>query len=191
MSVRSSRLAAGPHGAAPERGQVLVIAVLAMSALFAMLGLRSLYFLLAGLVDRFVYLNLLITGTVQGDGLEVFTPEEPELGVTEIAPPDGAFYLYADVGHVTDDGMFRVLENGVVVADIPSMPLTQGCPTYERPGVESPETAALRELLAVASKLRAAGVELVPLAAREFAAVVNADIPRYARLVAQSGARVD
>lgn len=28
-----------------------------------------------------------------------------DLGVTEIAPPDGAFYLYADVGHVTDDSL--------------------------------------------------------------------------------------
>lgn len=27
----------------------------------------------------------------------------PELGITRIAPPDGAFYLYADVSHLTDD----------------------------------------------------------------------------------------
>ncbi|GAB3128625.1 pyridoxal phosphate-dependent aminotransferase [Tsukamurella serpentis] len=26
-----------------------------------------------------------------------------ELGVTEVAPPDGAFYAYADIGHLTDD----------------------------------------------------------------------------------------
>ncbi len=40
------------------------------------------------------------------------------------------------VGHVTDDGQFRVLEHGEVVADIPALPLTEGCPTYEREGVE-------------------------------------------------------
>ena len=29
----------------------------------------------------------------------------PELGLTAIAPPDGAFYLYADVGHLTNDSL--------------------------------------------------------------------------------------
>jgi len=50
----------------------------------------------------------------------------------------------AEIGVVTDDGRFRVLENGVVVADIPALPLTQGCPTYEREGVESEEIQRLR-----------------------------------------------
>jgi phosphoribosylformylglycinamidine synthase len=50
----------------------------------------------------------------------------------------------AEIGSVTDDGRFRVLENGVVVADIPALPLTQGCPTYERDGVESEEIRRLR-----------------------------------------------
>jgi phosphoribosylformylglycinamidine synthase II len=50
----------------------------------------------------------------------------------------------AVIGRVTDDGRFRVLEGGVVVADIPALPLTQGCPTYEREGVESEEVKALR-----------------------------------------------
>ncbi len=45
----------------------------------------------------------------------------------------------AVVGRVTADGRFRVLENGVAVADIPALPLTEGCPTYEREGVESEE----------------------------------------------------
>jgi phosphoribosylformylglycinamidine synthase len=48
------------------------------------------------------------------------------------------------IGRVTDDGMFRVLENGKVVADIPALPLTEGCPTYEREGIESEEIKALR-----------------------------------------------
>ena len=50
----------------------------------------------------------------------------------------------AVIGQVTDDGMFRVLEDGSVVADIPSLPLTEGCPTYERPGIESGEVKELR-----------------------------------------------
>jgi aspartate/methionine/tyrosine aminotransferase len=29
----------------------------------------------------------------------------PRLGLTKIAPPDGAFYMYADVSHLTDDSM--------------------------------------------------------------------------------------
>ncbi len=48
------------------------------------------------------------------------------------------------IGRVTDDGMFRVLEDGEVVADIPALPLTDGCPTYEREGIESEEIAKLR-----------------------------------------------
>ncbi|MCU0882842.1 MAG: aminotransferase class I/II-fold pyridoxal phosphate-dependent enzyme [Hyphomonadaceae bacterium] len=29
----------------------------------------------------------------------------PAMGLTSIAPPDGAFYIYADVGHLTDDSL--------------------------------------------------------------------------------------
>ena len=29
----------------------------------------------------------------------------PALGLDRIAPPDGAFYVYADVGHLTDDSL--------------------------------------------------------------------------------------
>ena len=29
----------------------------------------------------------------------------PRLGLNSIAPPDGAFYIYADIGHLTDDSM--------------------------------------------------------------------------------------
>ncbi len=49
------------------------------------------------------------------------------------------------IGHVTDDGRFRVLEDGVLVADIPALPLTEGCPTYEREGIEGEDIKALRE----------------------------------------------
>jgi len=52
----------------------------------------------------------------------------------------------AVIGHVTDHGRFRVLEADRVVADIPALPLTRGCPTYEREGVESPEVRRLRAM---------------------------------------------
>ena len=29
----------------------------------------------------------------------------PRLGLSAIAPPDGAFYIYADVAHLTDDSL--------------------------------------------------------------------------------------
>jgi phosphoribosylformylglycinamidine synthase subunit PurL len=48
------------------------------------------------------------------------------------------------VGTVTDDGHFRIFENGVLVASIPALPLTEGCPTYEREGVEAEEVKAAR-----------------------------------------------
>ena len=50
----------------------------------------------------------------------------------------------AVVGRVTGDGRFRVLENGRVVADVPVLPLTEGCPVYEREGAESPEARSRR-----------------------------------------------
>ena len=50
------------------------------------------------------------------------------------------------VGSVTATGTFRVLEDGVAVADIPALPLTEGCPTYERPGEEAAEIRDLRDM---------------------------------------------
>ncbi len=52
----------------------------------------------------------------------------------------------AEVGQVTDDGTFRVREGDRVVAEIPALPLTEGCPTYERAGVEAEEVQALRRM---------------------------------------------
>ncbi len=44
----------------------------------------------------------------------------PALGLAHIAPPDGAFYIYADIGHLTDDSLgfcTRLLEDtGVATA---------------------------------------------------------------------------
>lgn len=51
-----------------------------------------------------------------------------------------------EIGEVTADGRFRVLENDAVVADMPALPLTEGCPTYEREGIEAEEVRQLREM---------------------------------------------
>ncbi len=44
----------------------------------------------------------------------------PTLGISKIAPPDGAFYIYADIGHLTNDSMAfckrLVMETGVALA---------------------------------------------------------------------------
>jgi phosphoribosylformylglycinamidine synthase subunit PurL len=48
------------------------------------------------------------------------------------------------IGRVTDTGRYVVREHGAVIVDIPGEPLVEGCPTYTRQGVESPEIAALR-----------------------------------------------
>ena len=44
----------------------------------------------------------------------------PRLGLTNIAPPDGAFYIYADIGHLTDDSfsfcMQLLKDTGVATA---------------------------------------------------------------------------
>ena len=50
----------------------------------------------------------------------------------------------ATIGRVTDDGMFRVREDGVVRVEIPVKPLVDDCPTYVREGVMSPATAEAR-----------------------------------------------
>jgi phosphoribosylformylglycinamidine synthase len=48
------------------------------------------------------------------------------------------------IGHVTDDGMYRVRHHGVVVAAIPGTPLVEDCPVYEPDARESAEVAARR-----------------------------------------------
>ncbi|HUF49987.1 MAG TPA: phosphoribosylformylglycinamidine synthase subunit PurL [Longimicrobiales bacterium] len=50
----------------------------------------------------------------------------------------------AVIGHVTDDGMYRVRENGVIVCEVPGEPLVNECPTYVREAVESEEVVRLR-----------------------------------------------
>ncbi len=50
----------------------------------------------------------------------------------------------ATIGQVTDDGMFRVREDGVVRVEIPVKPLVDDCPTYVREGVMGPAVAEAR-----------------------------------------------
>ena len=47
----------------------------------------------------------------------------PRLGLTRVAPPDGAFYLYADIGHMTEDsfGFCRDLLVGTGVVAAPGI----------------------------------------------------------------------
>ena len=47
----------------------------------------------------------------------------PRLGLASIAPPDGAFYVYADIGHLTDDslGFCTALLRDTGVATAPGM----------------------------------------------------------------------
>jgi len=52
----------------------------------------------------------------------------------------------ATIGRVTDDGYFRVRENGEIVCEIPVDPLVNDCPTYVRDGVEDPEVVARRDI---------------------------------------------
>jgi len=49
------------------------------------------------------------------------------------------------VGRVTDDGLFRVVHDGVVVAAIPGQSLVEDCPVYHPEAAESPAAAARRE----------------------------------------------
>ena len=50
------------------------------------------------------------------------------------------------IGHVTDDEMFRVLHNNVVVAEIPGPALVDGCPIYEPKAAEDPTAKARRAI---------------------------------------------
>uniref|UniRef100_UPI0035C95A35 aminotransferase class I/II-fold pyridoxal phosphate-dependent enzyme n=1 Tax=uncultured Sphingomonas sp. TaxID=158754 RepID=UPI0035C95A35 len=51
---------------------------------------------------------------------ELLLAAMPALGLERIAPPDGAFYIYADIGHLTDDSMAFclqvLLDTGVATA---------------------------------------------------------------------------
>jgi phosphoribosylformylglycinamidine synthase subunit PurL len=66
-------------------------------------------------------------------------------GLDDVRAVFDRWSLHSDViGKVTDDGLVRVLDNGVLAAEIPALLLTDECPTYTREGIESPRTIALR-----------------------------------------------
>jgi phosphoribosylformylglycinamidine synthase subunit PurL len=48
------------------------------------------------------------------------------------------------IGHVTDDGLFRVKHNGLTVAEIPGQRLVEDCPIYTPEAREAPGAAARR-----------------------------------------------
>src|SRR5688572_1209939 len=50
----------------------------------------------------------------------------------------------AVIGHVTDDGLYRVRDHGEIVCEVPGEPLVTGCPTYVREARESAEIQRLR-----------------------------------------------
>lgn len=50
----------------------------------------------------------------------------------------------AAIGYVTDDGMVRVLDNGVIECEVPAALFTDECPTYIRPAAESPAVIEAR-----------------------------------------------
>ena len=49
-----------------------------------------------------------------------------------------------EIGHVTDDGLFRVKHNGLTVAEIPGQQLVDDCPIYTPEAREAPAAAARR-----------------------------------------------
>jgi phosphoribosylformylglycinamidine synthase len=71
--------------------------------------------------------------------------------------------IYAvTIGHVTNDGMFRVLENGQIAADIPALALTDDAPIYNRPSTVPHYLASTQDLdLAKTSDVKTEDVEPV------------------------------
>jgi len=60
------------------------------------------------------------------------------------------------IGHVTDDGIYRVRHHGLVVAAIPGQRLVDDCPMYEPTAREGDDTKALRAALPAAISSRRA-----------------------------------
>ncbi|MSR06915.1 MAG: phosphoribosylformylglycinamidine synthase subunit PurL [Gemmatimonadetes bacterium] len=57
------------------------------------------------------------------------------------------------IGHVTDDGMYRVRHGDRVVVEIPGARLVEDCPVYEPEATEGAEMAGLRRLEPPASRM--------------------------------------
>jgi phosphoribosylformylglycinamidine synthase len=55
------------------------------------------------------------------------------------------------VGRVTDDGLFRVVHDGLLVAAIPGRELVESCPVYHPEAAEAPEAVARRQRVPTAA----------------------------------------
>ncbi|HEV8613255.1 MAG TPA: phosphoribosylformylglycinamidine synthase subunit PurL [Gemmatimonadales bacterium] len=66
------------------------------------------------------------------------------------------------VGRITDDGLFRVVHEGVTVAAIPGDRLVDGCPVYHPEAREDPAAAA-RRMASPSAPPRADGLGALPL----------------------------
>ncbi|MFZ1285500.1 MAG: aminotransferase class I/II-fold pyridoxal phosphate-dependent enzyme [Candidatus Phosphoribacter sp.] len=120
----------GPRCASAWETSRNAVVVGSLSKYFSMTGWRVGWLLLPAELVRPVELlvgnlNICPPAVSQVAGVAAFTPEArveldghvrryaanrdlllrrlPEIGVQRLAPPDGAFYLYIDVGHLTDD----------------------------------------------------------------------------------------
>src|SRR5438093_489962 len=62
----------------------------------------------------------------------------------------------AEIGHVTDDGMMRVRNNGAIAAEIPAKPLAEEAPLYSRQATKP--TAESAELIEKVSAISASSV---------------------------------
>ncbi len=70
---------------------------------------------------------------------------QPE-GVDRVRAIVERWSLHAsEIGHVTDDGNVRVLENGTIAVEVPASLFTDECPRYVLSGVESLAVVSARE----------------------------------------------
>lgn len=70
----------------------------------------------------------------------------------------------AAIGHVTDDGMVRVLDHGEIACEVPASYFTDECPTYIRDAIEHPNVVAARETAISVDDIDADGIGEVLLA---------------------------
>ncbi|MEO1952841.1 aminotransferase class I/II-fold pyridoxal phosphate-dependent enzyme, partial [Thioclava sp.] len=81
-----------------------------------------------------------------GQSRQMLLEELPKMGFTRIAPPDGAFYLYADVSELTEDSAAFAAEilESVGVAVTPGMDFDphRGAQTIRFSYAQSPERVA-------------------------------------------------
>jgi aspartate/methionine/tyrosine aminotransferase len=85
----------------------------------------------AGLVALDCYEELQGHVAVYARNRQLLLDALPAMGLTSIAPPDGAFYLYADIGHLTDDSLdfcqMLLRDTGVATAPGLDFDPVEGC----------------------------------------------------------------